>query len=152
MVDFAGWEMPVQYEGVRQEHLAVRRACGIFDVSHMGEIETSGPQALRAAAAPALQRRRRRSRSGARSTALLCREDGGVLDDLFTYRLDAERYLTVTNASNHERDLAWFAEQAARVPTPTSPTASRTTRCSPCRARSRASSCRRSPTRRCPRA
>ena len=69
LVPFAGWEMPVQYAGIREEHVAVRERAGVFDVSHMGEIETRGPQARGAAAAPALQRRRRRSRSAARSTA-----------------------------------------------------------------------------------
>ncbi len=86
MVDFAGWEMPVQYEGVRQEHMAVRRSCGIFDVSHMGEIETSGPQALEL-----LQRLLSNDVSAlapdGAQYSVLCREDGGVLDDLFTYRL-----------------------------------------------------------------
>lgn len=107
LVDFAGWEMPVQYEGVGPEHLAVRSGCGVFDVSHMGEIETSGPQA-----AELLQRLLSNDVSkiavGGAQYSVLCREDGGVLDDLFTYRLADERYLTVTNASNHERDLAWF--------------------------------------------
>lgn len=111
IVDFAGWEMPVQYEGVREEHMAVREACGVFDVSHMGEIETSGPGALEllqrllsndVAAIPV----------GGAQYSVLCREDGGVIDDLFTYRLEPERYLTVTNASNHERDLAWFLDHA----------------------------------------
>jgi aminomethyltransferase len=114
MVDFAGWEMPVQYEGVLQEHLAVRDACGIFDVSHMGEIETSGPAALEL-----LQRLLSNDVSklavGGAQYSVLCREDGGVLDDLFTYRLDAERYLTVTNASNHERDLAWLGSHAEEL-------------------------------------
>ena len=89
LVDFAGWEMPVQYEGVSAEHLAVRQHCGVFDVSHMGQIETSGAQALGAPAATALQRRGgdRNDGSGAPQYALLCREDGGVLDDLITYRL-----------------------------------------------------------------
>src|ERR1035441_8885003 len=115
MVDFAGWEMPVQYEGVRQEHIAVRNSCGIFDVSHMGEIETSGPQAL-----DLLQRLLSNDVSqipvGGAQYSVLCREDGGVLDDLFTYRLGIERYLTVTNASNHERDLEWFQAHAADFP------------------------------------
>jgi len=115
LVEFAGWEMPVQYQGVREEHLAVREACGIFDVSHMGEIETSGPGAL-----ALLQRLLSNDVSkilpGGAQYSVLCREDGGVLDDLFTYRLDAERYLTVTNASNHVQDLAWFNAQAMDVP------------------------------------
>jgi aminomethyltransferase len=114
LVDFAGWEMPVQYEGVIQEHMAVRGACGIFDVSHMGEIETSGPGALEL-----LQRVLSNDVAkiplGGAQYSVLCREDGGVLDDLFTYRLDLERYLTITNAANHERDLAWFERHAADV-------------------------------------
>jgi aminomethyltransferase len=115
LVDFAGWEMPVQYEGVRSEHLAVREACGIFDVSHMGEIETVGPQALEL-----LQRLLSNDVSkiplGGAQYGLLCREDGGVLDDLFTYRLQADRYLTVTNAANHLGDLEWFNKHAHDLP------------------------------------
>ncbi len=112
LVPFAGWEMPVQYEGVSAEHLAVRSGCGVFDVSHMGEIETAGPGALEL-----LQRLLSNDvaklEPGGSQYSLLCRDDGGVLDDLFTYRLADDRYLTVTNAANHERDLAWFAEHAA---------------------------------------
>jgi aminomethyltransferase len=111
LVPFAGWEMPVQYQGVREEHQAVRSACGIFDVSHMGEIETSGPRALEL-----LQRLLSNDVAkiaiGGAQYSVLCREDGGVLDDLFTYRLDVDRYLTVTNASNHAGDLAWFRTHA----------------------------------------
>jgi aminomethyltransferase len=103
--------MPVQYEGVSQEHLAVRSGCGVFDVSHMGEVQTSGP-----GAADLLQRLLSNDVSkiavGGAQYSVLCREDGGVLDDLFTYRLGEERFLTVTNASNHERDLAWFQDHA----------------------------------------
>jgi aminomethyltransferase len=112
LVEFAGWEMPVQYAGVRSEHMAVREAAGIFDVSHMGEIETAGPDAL-----ALLQRLLSNDVAllpiGGAQYSVLCQEDGGVLDDLFTYRLQAERYLTVTNAANHERDLAWFQTHAA---------------------------------------
>ncbi|HXD53547.1 MAG TPA: glycine cleavage system aminomethyltransferase GcvT [Solirubrobacteraceae bacterium] len=115
LVDFAGWEMPVQYEGVREEHLAVRQAAGIFDVSHMGEIETSGPQATEL-----LQRLLSNDVAkippGGAQYSVLCREDGGVIDDLFTYRLGVDRYLTVTNAANHLADLAWFEEVAASFP------------------------------------
>jgi aminomethyltransferase len=114
LVDFAGWEMPVQYEGVIAEHMAVRGACGIFDVSHMGEIETSGPGAL-ALLQRMLSNDVAKIPLGGAQYSVLCREDGGVLDDLFTYRLDLERYLTITNAANHERDLAWFDSHAADV-------------------------------------
>ena len=112
LVPFASWAMPVQYQGVKEEHLAVRSAAGVFDVSHMGEIETEGPGALEL-----LQRLLSNDVSklavGGAQYSLLCRDDGGILDDLFTYRLGDERYLTVTNAANHERDLAWFEEHAA---------------------------------------
>jgi glycine cleavage system T protein (aminomethyltransferase) len=112
LVPFAGWEMPVQYAGVREEHLAVRGRCGVFDVSHMGEIETEGPGAL-----DLLQRLLSNDLSklevGGAQYSVLCRDDGGVLDDLFTYRLAEDAYLTVTNAANHELDLAWFREHAA---------------------------------------
>jgi aminomethyltransferase len=107
LVPFAGWEMPVSYEGIRAEHLAVRNAVGVFDVSHMGQVKTCGPQALEA-----LQRLVsndvRRIPVGGAQYSLLCKQDGGVLDDLFTYKLADTSFLTVTNASNHERDLRWM--------------------------------------------
>ncbi len=107
LVPFAGWEMPVSYDGIRAEHLAVRSAVGVFDVSHMGQVQTRGPQALQA-----LQRLQsndvRRIPVGGAQYSLLCKEDGGVLDDLFTYKLADCSFLTVTNASNHVRDLRWM--------------------------------------------
>ena len=111
LVPFAGWEMPVQYEGIRQEHVAVRTGAGMFDVSHMGQIETSGPQAEQFLQR-ILSNDVAKIAEGGAQYSLLCREDGGVLDDLFTYRLSGGRFLTVTNASNHEKDLAWFEAQA----------------------------------------
>ena len=112
LVPFAGWDMPVQYEGIRAEHVQVRTGAGMFDVSHMGQIETSGPRggarscsACSPTTSPSWPR-------AARSTRCSAGEDGGVLDDLFTYRLAGGRFLTVTNAANHEKDLAWFREQA----------------------------------------
>ncbi len=114
LVPFAGWEMPVQYESIRDEHVAVRTACGVFDVSHMGQIETSGPQA-----GELLQRLLSNDVDalpvGGSQYALLCREDGGVLDDLLTYRLGPDHYLTVANAATHERDVAWFQEHAGAL-------------------------------------
>jgi aminomethyltransferase len=112
LVPFAGWEMPVQYPtGIRTEHMAVREDCGVFDVSHMGEIETSGPQALEL-----LQRVLSNDLAkvpiGGAQYSVLCQQDGGVLDDLFTYHLDEQRYLTVTNAANHARDLEWLRAHA----------------------------------------
>ena len=111
LVPFAGWEMPVQYAGIREEHIAVRTNAGVFDVSHMGQVLTRGPDALRF-----LQRMLsndvRRLPEGGAQYSVMCREDGGVLDDLFTYRLADCEYLTVTNASNHEKDLAWLRAHA----------------------------------------
>ena len=103
--------MPVQYEGIRQEHVNVRTAAGMFDVSHMGEIESSGPQA-EAFLQRILSNDVTKIAERGAQYSVLCREDGGVLDDLFTYRLGPERYLTVTNAANHEKDLAWFERHA----------------------------------------
>ncbi len=111
LVPFAGWEMPVQYTGIREEHLAVRESAGVFDVSHMGEIETEGPGA-EALLQRLLSNDVAKLAPGGAQYSVLCREDGGVLDDLFTYRLAPDRYLTVTNAANHARDLARFAEHA----------------------------------------
>jgi aminomethyltransferase len=110
LVPFAGWEMPVQYEGIRQEHLAVRTRAGIFDVSHMGQIGTRGPDA-EAFLQHLLSNDVTKIAQGGAQYSVLCNDDGGVIDDLFTYRLD-EGFLTVTNASNHERDFAWFADHA----------------------------------------
>ena len=112
LVPFAGWEMPVQYEGIRQEHVNVRTDAGLFDVSHMGEIETSGPQAEEFLQRILSNDVTKIAERGAQYS-VLCKPDGGVIDDLFTYRLDGGRFLTVTNASNHEKDLAWFEQQAA---------------------------------------
>src|SRR5215218_3659600 len=105
--------MPVQYEGIRQEHLAVRTSCGVFDVSHMGEIETSGPQAEEFLQHILSNDVTKIAERGAQYS-VLCKEDGGVIDDLFTYRLEDGGFLTVTNAANHDKDFAWFQKQAAR--------------------------------------
>lgn len=113
LVPFAGWEMPVQYEGVRPEHEAVRAAAGLFDVSHMGEVETAGPDAARFLQRALSNDVDRIAPDGAQYS-VLCRPDGGVLDDLFTYRLgQGDRFLTVTNAANHEKDLAHLNKLAA---------------------------------------
>jgi aminomethyltransferase len=112
LVPFAGWEMPVQYGGIREEHMAVRERAGVFDVSHMGEIETSGPGA-EALLQRLLSNDVSKIKENGAQYSVLCNERGGVLDDLFTYRLGPDRFLTVTNASNHESDLAWFERHAA---------------------------------------
>lgn len=110
MVPFAGWEMPVQYDGVIQEHRAVRTDAGVFDVSHMGEIEVEGPRAhelLQGLLSNDLDR----IGAGEAQYTLLTNERGGIVDDLIAYRLDDFRYLLVVNASNGDADYAWLKER-----------------------------------------
>lgn len=107
LVDFAGWEMPVSYEGIREEHSAVRTHAGMFDVSHMGEVEVEGPGALGFLQRVLSNDVGAMSLGGAQYSCL-CNEEGGVLDDLFAYRLGGDRWLLVTNSANHEADLAWL--------------------------------------------
>ncbi len=112
LVAFTGWEMPVQYaDGIRREHDAVRTRVGVFDVSHMGEVEVSGPDA-EAFLQQVYSNDVARIAIGGAQYSVMCDEDGGVLDDLFTYRLAPDRFLTVTNAANHESDLAWMQSHA----------------------------------------
>src|SRR2546428_8917253 len=113
MVDFAGWEMPLSYRGITEEHQAVRRHCGLFDVSHMGEIEVGGPSAV-AVCQELTVNDVARLRIGDAQYTLLCNESGGGLDDLVVYRLGAERYLLVVNAANTGQDLGWIPSHAAR--------------------------------------
>ena len=107
LVPFAGWEMPVQYEGVAAEHAAVRERAGIFDVSHMGQIRTSGPDAARFLQRAVTNDVDKLAIGGAQYSCL-CADDGGILDDLFSYRFGDGSYMTVSNAANHESDLARF--------------------------------------------
>ena len=102
----------MQYaDGIRAEHDAVRTHAGVFDVSHMGEIETSGPQAAEFLQ-HLLSNDIRKVPEGGAQYSVMCLEDGGIVDDLFTYRLGETRFLTVTNAANHDKDLAYFLKQA----------------------------------------
>jgi aminomethyltransferase len=110
MVPFAGWEMPVQYEGVIPEHLAVRRDCGVFDVSHMGEIEVEGPRATELLQETLSNDLAKIDVEGAQYT-LLTNERGGILDDLIVYELSPFRYLLVVNAANRESDFRWLKER-----------------------------------------
>jgi aminomethyltransferase len=107
MVDFSGWQMPVSYDGIREEHVAVRTHAGIFDVSHMGQIEVEGPGSL-ACLQRLLSNDISRIAVGGAQYSLLLNEDAGVVDDLFVYRLGGDRYLAVTNAGNHQVDLLHF--------------------------------------------
>ena len=110
MVPFAGWEMPVQYGGVIPEHRAVREDCGVFDVSHMGELEVEGPQA-RALLQSLLSNDLDRVEVGGAQYTLLTNEHGGIVDDLIVYRLEGGRYLLVVNASNRDADYGWVKDR-----------------------------------------
>jgi aminomethyltransferase len=115
LIDFGGWEMPVQYTSITDEHLAVRNAAGIFDISHMGEVTVSG-----AAAAEFLNQLLtndiKKLAPGLGQYTLMCNENGGVIDDLYAYRLCGDVYFLVINASRIEADVAWIQVQAAKFP------------------------------------
>jgi aminomethyltransferase len=113
LVPFAGWEMPVQYEGVIPEHRAVRTDSGAFDVSHMGEIEVEGPRA-RELLQSLLSNDLDRIGPGKAQYTLLTNERGGIVDDLIVYELDPFRFLLIVNASNREADFEWLREREIR--------------------------------------
>ena len=112
LIDFGGWEMPVQYTGITGEHLAVRSAAGIFDISHMGEVTVSG-----AGAADFLNQVLtndiRKLTPGLGQYTLMCNERGGAIDDLYAYQLADSVYFLIINASRIEPDVAWLQAQAA---------------------------------------
>lgn len=112
LVPFAGWEMPVQYKGISAEHQAVRTACGLFDVSHMGELELSGEYAAQVVDYLVTNDATKLVDGQALYTCA-CKEDGGILDDLIVYRAAQDRWMIVCNASNHEKMAAHF-EKAAK--------------------------------------
>lgn len=112
MVDFAGWEMPVQYTGVIEEHLAVRHRAGLFDVSHMGEIEICGPDAETFCQRISANDVARMKISQAQYNLLL-NDQGGVVDDVIFYRLEPDHFLICVNASNTEKDFRWIQEHSA---------------------------------------
>lgn len=109
MTPFAGYEMPIQYSGIIQEHLAVRTAAGIFDVSHMGEVFVRGPHAfdfvqhLVTNDAETLY-------DGRAMYTVMCRENGGIIDDLLVYRLSEDEYMLVINAANRGKDVEWMIQ------------------------------------------
>jgi aminomethyltransferase len=113
LVPFAGWEMPVQYEGVIPEHRAVRTDSGVFDVSHMGELEVEGPRARELLQA-LLSNDLDRIGPGQAQYTLLTNERGGIVDDLIVYELDPNRYLLIVNAANRRADYEWLKERELR--------------------------------------
>jgi aminomethyltransferase len=107
MVDFGGWDMPVQYSGVIEEHVAVRQAAGLFDVSHMGEVEVTGPNALAFIQHLTINDAAKLV-DGQIQYSALCYPEGGVVDDVTLYRFNESRYLFCVNASNTDKDFAWM--------------------------------------------
>lgn len=114
MVPFAGFDMPVQYSGIVEEHLAVRQAAGIFDVSHMGEFFIEGSGSTDLIDLLVTQGVRTLTPGRARYTVML-RDHGGIVDDLLVYRLAEERWMMVVNAANIEKDFTWIRDHAART-------------------------------------
>jgi aminomethyltransferase len=108
LIDFGGFEMPVQYGGIRQEHHAVRNKAGLFDVSHMGEFFVSGPEALNLIQKVTINDASKLEPGKAQYTAM-CYEDGGIVDDLLVYMLSENEYMLVVNASNIEKDWEWIS-------------------------------------------
>ncbi|HUQ22841.1 MAG TPA: glycine cleavage system aminomethyltransferase GcvT [Gaiellaceae bacterium] len=113
LVPFAGWEMPVQYEGVIPEHRAVRSDCGVFDVSHMGQLHVEGPNAQELLQS-VLSNDLDRIGDGEAQYTLLTNDHGGIVDDLIAYRIDPFHYLVVVNAGNREAAYAWIKEREIR--------------------------------------
>ena len=115
LVEFGGWEMPVQYTSILDEHLAVRTAAGIFDISHMGEIQVSGP-AAETFLNQTLTNDLRKLDVGQGQYTLMCNERGGVIDDLYVYRFADRQYLAVVNASRIDSDVEWIKHRIASNP------------------------------------
>ena len=107
LVEFGGWEMPVQYSSIIDEHLTIRSNVGIFDVSHMGELEIRGPESL-SLIQKLITNDASKLVDGQVFYTPMCTETGGIVDDLLVYRFAADRYMFVVNASNIEKDLAWI--------------------------------------------
>jgi len=107
MIDFGGWELPVQYSGLMDEHLTCRSACGLFDVSHMGEVHVEGSDAERFLNALVSNDVSKIS-IGQAQYSVMCNDEGGIVDDLIIYKRAPERFLVVINASNTEKDVAWM--------------------------------------------
>ena len=111
MTEFHGWEMPLYYTSILEEHRAVRQALGLFDVSHMGQVLVTGPDA-RATLARLLTSDITQVAPGRACYTLLLNESGGILDDLIVYHLDEEAYLVIVNCATHEQDVAWLTRHA----------------------------------------
>jgi aminomethyltransferase len=117
LIEFGGWEMPVQYAGIVAEHQAVRRAAGLFDISHMGKFRVRGPGA-EAFLNHVLTNDLRRLAVGQGQYSMMCNEQGGVVDDLYVYRVAEQEYLLVVNAARTAADWDWLQTHVDHAPTP----------------------------------
>jgi aminomethyltransferase len=115
LIEFGGWEMPVQYSSIMDEHLAVRKAGGLFDICHMGEVSVGGPGALDFLN-HTLTNDVRKLAVGQGQYTLMCNERGGVIDDLYAYRVGEQEFLLIINASRIDDDVAWLEKQHAAWP------------------------------------
>ena len=115
LTEFGGWEMPVYYTSITDEHLVVRQAAGLFDISHMGEVRVTGRSA-EAFLNQTLTNDLRKLAPGQGQYTQMCNEHGGVIDDLYAYRLSVQVYLLIVNASRIEADVAWLEKQLASFP------------------------------------
>lgn len=111
-IDFGGWELPVQFSSIKEEHEAVRTKSGLFDVSHMGEITVQGEDSL-AYLQKLLTNDVSKLKTGQAQYSAMCYEDGGTVDDLLVYKIDENDYLLVVNASNIEKDFEWMKKSVA---------------------------------------
>jgi aminomethyltransferase len=109
LVDFGGWEMPVQYESIKKEHEAVRNHVGLFDVSHMGEFFVEGPEALDLIQQVTVNDVSKLKPGKAQYTVMCC-EEGGIVDDLIVYQLGGQKYMLVVNAANIDKDFDWIEQ------------------------------------------
>lgn len=112
LIEFGGWEMPVQYTSIVDEHLAVRKAAGLFDISHMGEVDITGNSALEFLNRT-LTNDARKLAVGEGQYTLMCNENGGVIDDLYLYRIGEQHFLLIINASRIQPDVQWLERQLA---------------------------------------
>lgn len=108
-IDFGGWELPVQFSSIKEEHEAVRTRAGLFDVSHMGEVEVKGSESLHYLQKMMTNDLSKLKNGGAQYTAM-CYENGGTVDDLLVYKIEDDHYLLVVNASNIEKDYKWLED------------------------------------------
>lgn len=114
MTSFAGWEMPLEYSGIIDEHQAVRRSVGLFDISHLGQIEVSGPKALEAVQLLIINDASKLG-DGRVQYNLFCNPSGGILDDVTLYRFNENRFMFCVNAARTEKDFTWLKEQVGNI-------------------------------------